>query len=241
MKRILTLALAICLLFTSCITITEELFLEKNGSGTYVTTVDMKKMQEMMEMVKQFAPGDSVTQMGSAMMKPFGDSLQQMLGELSSIKGITDVKNERVDSGTFRISFRFANITALNQAMRKKQKDQGKDAYSFSKKDFSFYSSSIAENMGSMSELGGLMDEMSGKDTTLNMNGENINLKEAMGMLKMMDMGAKYRTVYHFPSEVVEFSNKDAKLSEDKKTLTLELDLLEAPKGFNLGNNVKLR
>lgn len=232
--------MAVCLFFSSCISITEELFLEKNGSGRYVTTIDLKKMQEMMEMVKQFAPGDSAMDMGG-MMKPIGDSMQQMLGQLSGIKGISDVKNERVDSGTYRISFRFANMEALNQAMRKKQKDQSKDAYSFSKKEFNFYSSSVSENMGSMSQLGELMDEMSGKDTSLNVNGEKINLQEAMGMLKMMDMGAKYRTVYHFPSEVVAFSNKDAKLSEDKKTLTLELDLLEMPKGFNLGNQVKLR
>jgi hypothetical protein len=59
MKKNLLIIAGLCLFLTGCLNITEEIFLEKNGSGRYVSTIDMTKMKEMLDMLKAFAPDSS--------------------------------------------------------------------------------------------------------------------------------------------------------------------------------------
>jgi starvation-inducible outer membrane lipoprotein len=45
MKKVFIALTTCCFLLTGCFNITEELFLENTGSGTYITTVKMDKLQ----------------------------------------------------------------------------------------------------------------------------------------------------------------------------------------------------
>ena len=37
---------------SGCLSITDEVFLEKDGSGKYATTIDLSKFKEMLDMLK---------------------------------------------------------------------------------------------------------------------------------------------------------------------------------------------
>ena len=50
----------------------------------------------------------------------------------------------------------------------------------------------------------------------------------AMNMMKGMMGDMTYTTIYHMPGKVSEVSNKQAKVSDDGKTVILKIELLEA-------------
>lgn len=231
-KTFIALATCCCLL-TGCLNITDELFLETNGSGRYITTVKMDKLQEMMEMVKSFAP-DSLQSVNS--MSGLKDSLQQMMADLSNIPGISDVKSEKRDSSSFTVSFRFKDVKALNAALKKRRKekmDTG-EIFSYSKGSFACQDKSI----GGMSNM---MDQ-TGKSDQPGMTGDQApDLEQIKAMMKMLDWSMTMKTIYHFPGKVTNYSNKMAQLSPDGKTLTLELDLLDDNKEKTLENKVEFR
>jgi hypothetical protein len=107
MKKTWILLVSFILFLSGCINITEELFLEKDGSGKYVTTINMEKLQEMMELMKTYAPDSLQENDLSTVMQ---DSIQTMINDLSKIPGITEVKNENPDKSTIVVSFRFKDI-----------------------------------------------------------------------------------------------------------------------------------
>lgn len=59
-------------------------------------------------------------------------------------------------------------------------------------------------------------------------------------MMDMMFGDAVYKMTYHFPGKVKKMTNNDATLSADKKTVTLEGDLMDYMKGdFKVANIIK--
>lgn len=222
------------LLFTGCINITDELFLEKDGSGRYITTIRMDKLQEMMEMVKEFAP-DSVK--NNDLMATMQDSLQQMMSDLSKVPGISDVKNENPDKSTVSISFRFRDVNALNAALKKRSsKADGGDYFSYTNGTFSC-------NDKSVSGMGDLMKELDNSKDSLKLGTEapDMDPEQMKTMMKTLGWSPTMTTIYHFPGKVTGFSNKLAKLSEDGKTVTLELDLLDDNKEKTLENQIRFK
>jgi hypothetical protein len=233
MKKIWILIVSFSLLLTGCINITEELFLEKDGSGKYATTINMEKLQEMMEMMKTYAPDSLKENDLSAIMQ---DSIQTMIRELSRIPGITDVKNENPDKNTIIVSFRFKDLKALNAALQKRSgKTDNGEYFTYSNGSFSCNDKSISGMGDLMSDLGKSSDSLAAGDMP------KMDVEEMKGMMKMLDWSMKMKTIYHFPSKVTNFSNKMAKLSEDGKTVTLELDLLDDNKEMTLENRISFK
>lgn len=228
-KVLLSILLTSLVILSGCLTITDEIFLDKDGSGKYATTIDMSKLKEMMDMLKTMAPDTSQMKMDD--LKEL-DSLQNIWKDLETIPGISDVKRNMGDKYVMNVSFRFANIAALNEAMsrRSKKEDQPptKSApfYSFTPGAFSCNDTSMA-SLGS--SLGGLG---SGKDP-------NDSLAMAMTMLKGMMGDMTYTTVYHLPGKVGSVSNKQAKVSEDGKTVTLKIELMASDIPQTLQNEIR--
>jgi len=233
MKKVFIALTTCCFLLTGCFNITEELFLENIGSGTYITTVKMDKLQEIMEMVKSFAP-DSLQSNNS--MSGLSDSLQQMMADLSNVPGISDVKSIKPDSSSFTVSFRFKDVQALNAALKKRRKDKMDtgEIFSYSKGSFVCQDKSI----GGMSDM---MDQM-GKNDQPGITGDQTpDPEQIKAMMKTLNWNMTMKTIYHFPGKVTNFSNKMAQLSPDGKTLTLEFDLLDDNKEMTLENKVEFR
>ncbi|HLO82787.1 MAG TPA: hypothetical protein VK166_17600 [Chitinophagaceae bacterium] len=233
MKKLWILIITSSLFLSGCINITEELFLEKDGSGKYVTTINMEKLQEMMEMMKTYAP-DSLQEadLGSVMQ----DSIQTMINDLSKVPGISEVKNENPDKNTVIVSFRFKDVSALNAALKKRSgKTTNGEYFSYSKGSFSCNDQSISGMGDMMSELNNSTDSLASGDMP------KMDAEEMKAMMKMLDWSMKMKTVYHFPTKVSGFSNKMAKLSEDGKTVTLEIDLLDDNKEKSLENRIQFK
>jgi len=223
MKKILS-ALLCVFLFTGCIHISEEIFLEKNGSGRYVMTMDLEKMMEMVEMARAFAP-DSALKKAGDLDATVMDSLQNAMGDLSSVPGITEFRKQRKDKNSFEISFRFRDVAALNAAMRKRnQRDPGtQDLYAFSKGHFAYIDSSNFGLNDALRSLDGLAQD---------------SLQAGMEMIRSMMGDMSYTTIYHMPGRVKEFTNKEATLDADGNTVRLRINMLDRSGTSSLMNGI---
>lgn len=226
--------LGLQLLLSGCFNITDEIFLEENGSGKYQTTIDAGRMMEMMEMFKTMVP-DSIKE-GSPEMKDLNlqDSIRNMWKGLEKLPGISDVKRESDDKGTFSVSFRFSDIRSLNRALVNQRRTDSAstpdttDPYTFQKGRF--VCNSPAMN-GFGDAFKGLGEGMNGSDSS----------GMSMDMLKGMMGDMRYTTIYHLPGRIQDYTNKFAKVGQDGKTITLELDLMDTEKGKSLHNDIKFK
>jgi hypothetical protein len=222
MKRTIYTALLVCsVILSGCIDITEEIFLERRGSGKYLSTIDLRQMKDMINMLKTMAP-DSTKQEDGGELGGLEDSLQNMWKELETVPGITEVKREKKEEWVYVISFRFANLTALNEAMTKRKKpeeqQQSGNFYSFAPGIFSCNDTSLA----GMNDVLKGTNQPAQKDST-----QSDSTQLALSMMKSFMGDMKYTCVYHLPGKVSSFTNKKAKLSEDGKTVTLSINLLD--------------
>ncbi|MGB4772066.1 MAG: hypothetical protein WBP58_11425 [Chitinophagaceae bacterium] len=224
MKKLFLVLLTV-LFLSGCINITEEIFLEKNGSGKYAMTMDLEKAVEMMDMLKSFAP-DSLA--GDVKEGNILDSVKDNFKVFDSIPGITNVKKEQ-KGNVFTVSFDFKDIATLNEAMRKRNKktETQKDLYTFAPGSFSFQDTTAFGMNDAMKELDGA--------------GSADSSAAAMEMFKSMIGDMNYTTIYHLPGKVSSFSNKEAKLDPDGKTLRLTVNLLERSKQMTLENNIRFQ
>src|SRR5688572_9904725 len=100
-KIVFSVLLLSTLIFAGCFDIREEIFLEKNGSGKYITTIDMTKLKDMVEMFKTMMPDSSGE--GNDQLNNLNslDSLQQLWKDIDNVPGITDVKRTKKEEMVF--------------------------------------------------------------------------------------------------------------------------------------------
>jgi hypothetical protein len=145
-------------------------------------------------------------------------SFNENFKQYATLKGVSKIKVDTATAYVYKVTLDFANIDALNAVINVDKKDAAqKNLYAWSKGKLTRKDSGI----GGMGE----------------MDMEDEQQKEmAKSMLKDM----KYKIVYHLPKKVSSVANKDAKLSDDKKTVTLECSLLDImDKKVALSNEVK--
>ncbi len=220
-KTIYTALIVFAGILAGCFDITEEIFLERNGSGKYLSTIDLRQMKDMINMLKTMVP-DSAKQEENGGLGGLEDSLQSMWKDLESIPGISEVKREKKKEWVYLISFRFANARALNEAMTKRKKpeeqQQSGNFYSFTPGTFACNDTSLA----GMSDIVKGMDPPAKTDST---QGDSTMM--AMNMMKSFMGDMKYTSIYHLPGKVSSFTNKKATLSKDRKTLILSFNLTD--------------
>jgi len=235
MKKIIyTLSALFIIGLAGCFNVTDELFLEEKGNGTFQTTMDMSGMKDMINMLKTMMP-DSLKDKGEG-MEGLGalDSLETMWKELETIPGISEVKRVKKEEMIFTVSFRFANIKALNEAMAaRNKKDSGNTAPAM---DFyTFKKGQLVCNDTSMAGIGDAMKGISGDNSKEDPSGMDLS------MLKTMMGDMKFTSIYHMPGKITDYTNKNAKLSEDGKTISLEINLSESDRVQTLQNDIKFK
>ena len=225
MKKFLIRLLLIVTPFfaTACLELEEEISLNKDGSGTYSMTIDMN---EMMEMLQGLLSEEQLAETGGGMGQM--DSTMESTAEtLRSTDGISNVRH-KTENYRYSLSYDFSNIDVLNSTSSSSFGSQlnlgmGSDEderYEWSPKTFERLPISL-EN---------LLDE-AGEEN-----------EQAIEMAKMMLGDASYKMIYHMPGKVKKISNDQAELSEDKKTVTLSVPLIELMEGeANLGNKIKFK
>lgn len=231
MKNLRNLFLAVLAMvsmtLTSCLHILEEVTFKDNGNGSYAMTLDMSELKGMMDMMKGMT-GDSLSGDSTAIMsgdapaaEPAVDNSMSQMGEqlssvAASLKGIEGINNvvEVNDTANlkFGYTFDFADVAALNRALKIINKDKydskTDEIFKFSGKNF--------ERLGA----GDLGEEI--KKALAEGGGEEEGGEESMDMMKMMFADMSYTQVYHFPDrEIKKSDNSLAALSDDNHTMTI--------------------
>jgi hypothetical protein len=228
MKRyIYTLLTVVSLTLTSCLQITDEIFLEADGSGRFVTRIDAGKMMEMMEMVKNFLP-DSLRDTPE-LSGGLNDSMFLSWVGLDKIPGISQISRMKDKDNIQILSFHFRNIEALNQAIFVKQVTDAGKPRPDSLTVFSMQKGRLVWNHplpDPMAELGAAMPADQGVSPD---------------MLKNMAGDMTYTTILHLPGKVTDHTNKRAALGEDGKTITLVTDLFDRESLKSRHNDIKFK
>lgn len=217
MKKIINALLLAVSVFTmtACFDITEEVTVNKDGSGTYVSITDASKLSEQLQM---FAAMDTTGELIPKMKYTLDSSFNANFSLYKDIKGISNIKVDTSKEYVYKVTVDFADINALNAVMNVDKKEASqKNLYTWSKGKLSRKDSGV----GGMGEL----------------DGEDESQKE---MMKSMLKDMKYMIIYHLPSKVSKMTNNTAKLSSDKKTVTLDCSLLDVmDKKVSLSNEIK--
>ena len=226
LKNLLFVTLAlVSMTLTSCLHILEEVTFKDKGNGTYSMTLDMSEVKGMMDMMKGMA-GDSLSGDSTAIMQgsdaaaPGVDNSMSQMGEqlssvATSLKGVQGLSNVKEMNDTvnlkFGYSFDFADVAALNRALKIINKDKydskTEEVFKFSGKNFERLSTGDlgAEIKKALSEGG---DEEGGE--------------ESMDMMKMMFGEMSYTQLYHFPDRQIKKSdNSLAEVTDDNHTMKI--------------------
>lgn len=225
-----SLLTASMLLLTGCFNITDEIFFDHKGGGTFQTKIDAGKMLEMMEMVKNFLP-DSIKNDPELKNLNIKDSLKNIWPELEKVPGVSNVTRESTEESVFIVSFRFSDINALNRAIALRTKEDTStirkpDTYTFEKGRL-ICNSSTFEGMGDM--MKDLGSDMPGTEN------QQMGMEMFQGMMDDM----KYTSIYHLPGKIKDFTNKRATLSNDGKTISLEINMMDSKTKQTQHNDIK--
>ena len=213
---------ATLVLLTGCLTIEENYTFKKDGSGSMEYVVDMSEMMEMMKNFESMA-GDKDKS------KKDDDGVGEMdLGdEMAQLKKIAGIKKVKVkkekDGGVQRLSFRFADIDALNQALNKLMPDSTGERSNF----FRWEGNTLVRtNNRHALEMGDDMaEDEASADSTM----------DAGAILKSM----KYKYSFTFADPIAQTENAEGvnKESPSEKQVKLDTDwsvIMKDPKALDL-------
>ncbi len=213
MFRYLLLAVALTTALSSCFEITEEVTVNKDGSGTYTSIMDATKLSEQMQMLAAFdTTGEMTTKLKYSLDSTFAETFKKY----SSVKGISKVIADTTKPYFYKVTMNFVDVNALNAAVNLDKQDAGmKNLYGWQK------------------------GQLTRKDFALNLDDMKMEDESQKEMAKSMLEGMKYTIIMNLPGKVKSSSNKGAKISSDQKTVTLACSLLEVmDKKVSLGNDV---
>lgn len=239
----------ISILATSCISIIEELTLNKNGSGIYTYTIDMTALMESgaLEQARQMSeemPAEAMevdTTIGAYDMMKDQDMLEDSDKSdfWKKVKIVSKIsESEKVGEISFVLDFK--DISEVDYFTKNMGKLLESD-----------------ETVGMLASLGLVGSSASSPfnykkgwfSRTLTRNKQDVDsdIVEAMeqeggDMMKMMLADAEYITIYNLPGKVKKVSNDDAKISKEGKTVTIKADLLDKMEGeADLSTSIKFK
>ncbi len=196
----------------------------------------MSEMKGMMDMFKGMGGdstamnmgGDSTSIQGEGDYTPpaeapptedpmggLGDQMSSVASTLQGVQGITSVVEIKDTTNlNFGYSFDFADMAALNRALKIINKDKYEskveEVFRFKGKSFERLST------------GDLGEEM--KKAMMANGGGDEGEESSMDMVKMFLADMSYKQIYHFPDRTVKKSdNKQGEISDSGHTLTISL------------------
>ncbi len=192
-----------------CLDIEEEIFFNKDGSGTYVHSLDMSGLTDMLVMMLPDSVLDNMEGDPHEIMDSVFQS-QEMLGSLAGMSeqlglqdGISSVSSD-IDRGVLTVRFDFATVEQLNQAL----------VY-------------VAEQ----SQLGQLTPMFEWKRRRLirsvpeELPQQQSELAAQTEMLQTMMGDGTYTTRYHFPGKVKSSTHPETSIGGGSNTVEIAFDL----------------
>ncbi|MBR9919397.1 MAG: hypothetical protein GYB31_01065 [Bacteroidetes bacterium] len=225
MKRLaLLLAVASMFVFTGCIEILEQIYLEKGGSGKYQITIDMSAMMDesVQDMLGQFGEEDAASQLKGI--------------ELDSLIMLEEVNKEAISNLDKPEVFKGSQLRMIMSDSRDEM--IMKMSMNFTElDDISYFTQHLGEVMGEGGMDGmsaGLVPEgtnllsLKGRKLTRHpapADVEQMFSEDEMAMARMMFDGATFTSIYHFPGKVRKTSIPGAEV--DGNMVKVESDMLD--------------
>lgn len=213
MKKIIRTFLFAALVFTAtgCLDILEEITFNKDGSGTYVTAYDITELVDTYDMLDTTGKGRKDLE------RTLDSTFEALKKKTARINGVSAVSIDKSKKNVTKLRLNFTNINVLNKVLNQDKK--------------------LASEMNLYSQSKGrLSRKASGVSSWLGGNSEEDDDEMMSSVLSEM----KYRIIYHLPKRVKKMTNEDATLSNDKKTVTLEVSHKEVKENTKtLGNEIK--
>jgi hypothetical protein len=252
LKYILTVVTMVCM--AGCYEINEEISINADGSGSYVTKMDMSQLIEMMQ---TFAGEEELAKEG---MDRVIDTTVLMKSLLDSAKEVTPEQRELMKDGKMKLQMNvkekvfkmnmdlpFKKLNNLQQLMSGQGGSGGMaDVFKnmFGKKgEAQGITDQPAPKEPDMSDFAGMYDvTVSNGLISKKVNAEKFKaLTDRPEMAQMKQLGTTgmeilYTTTIKLPRAAKKTDNPLMKLSDDKKTVTMKynlLDLLEHPEKYS--------
>lgn len=218
---VLTISLVSCMF-------TEEIYLKNDGSGTYTFKMDMSQMVESMKEIStkdSLKPSkiiDSVIYFKDILELRKDSILQLEPADRQSLEALADLRlhmfiDEEEDKMLLDFSMDFKELAELKNMQDKISKAQalnenkGDDSGLKSKADIVYsYKKNIFKREVIMKNL-----------TDDELDDVEKSIKQSDSFLD----GTMYKIIYHFESPIKKVSYKGAQISDDKKTMTIEVPL----------------
>ncbi len=215
MKKLINflLLVATVLSVSSCFEITEEVTVNKNGSGNYISTIDATKLSEQMQMLAAFdTTGEMVPKLKYSLDSTFSETFKKY----AKVKGVSNVHVDTSKPYVYKVSLDFKDTEVLNEVVNLDKKGADRqNLYAWKK------------------------GQLSRKDFALNLDDMKMEDDSQKEMAKSMLEGMKYTIIFNLPGKVKKSTNNEAKISDNKKTVTLSCSLLDVmDKKVSLGNEV---
>jgi hypothetical protein len=245
------LTVAICVFFVSCYEVNEEIEIKADGSGTYVTKMDMGQLIDMMQ---TFAGEEELKKEG---LDKIYDTTILFKNMLDSAKDMTAEQKELMKDGKMKMQMNikdkifkmdmdlpYKNLNSLQKLMSGQGSGPGMaNAFKnlFGKNDST--QSALGDPKGpDMGDFAGIFD-VTVKNGLIErkVNQEKykaLTSRPEMAQMKQLSssgMEILYTTTIKLPRAAKPTNNPLIKLSEDKKTVTIRynlLELLENPSKF---------
>jgi len=229
MKNIRFFFIAILALALGSCQFTEEITIQKNGSGTYKLNVDMGGMMTGMSgMSKNDSIKKDPEKLDSIIyVKDILEANKDSIAQLSEsdramINATKDMKMRiRVDEekGMMLMDFMldFKNISEIDDIKQKLEKanqlqeNKGKEEVEIENHEIHY---SYNKKMFKRSVL---MKELSDE--------EQAKFDAAQKQSSMFLSGSNYKLIYNFPKKIKKVSYKDAQFSDNRKSLIIEIEM----------------
>ena len=216
MKKNFFLLLAVVMLFLGSCSITQEYHFNKNLSGTY--RLEMK-MGDLINMIQSMdTSGNALSSM---------DTLDKSFEEVALKYEDNGAKNVKVgwkdDKTTMYINFDFDNIEDLNTIFKNSGKESGMTLFAGN-----------SDSAGKISHKGKRNISFDFPE----FNNDTISMKDLESMKDYINI----ETIFSFDRKIKSLNNKNAVLSDDKKSYKFsgKLDKL-LDKDFTMDTDVKLK
>ena len=226
-----------CVFFASCLEINEEVQINDNGSGQISTTMDMAQLIDMMQAMggEEFEKKKDEKMDSTILLKDFVDTAKNLTKEQKALlrNGTLRIKMNMAQK-EFNLNMKYPfssleNLQKLNSALAA----QG-GGFGNAMKGAMGNENSESSEAPEMDQLMGIFDyNISNGLIKKSVNKEKLKkLEESPKMAEMKqgaDMGIEvmYNVTYKLPRPAKSVDNPKAKLSDDKKTVTLRTNLME--------------
>lgn len=237
MKQLIWLALAVVMFGTSSCEMTREIRIEGDGSGSYVSTIDMSSMMEMAKMLG----GEEVKELqgtkidSSFQLSSLTDSIADLSAEQKAVAGkgtFHMLMNPENDQLKTVINIRFANTRELQMAhglsgrwneamldMLGTAKDQTESMRAMpGMENLGVPKSSIDDYYTMEFSEGKISKKLNTeKYAHLNEDKEVLQLKDGAAM----GISVPAKTIIHLPKRVKKAEGGNLSVSDDGKTVTI--------------------